>query len=117
MAELVAGYTRQDFETMRKDAKAKFDQDRKDNWIEWLLWTTPHRAKALLGLKNKDKVGGYPILDATHIIAHRSFVAGFLEGNTKRKLSLMIDSRGIISKKQTEHSRIPKTPVFRGLLI
>ena len=82
MNELVAGYTRDEFELLRKDAKAKFDQDRKNDWLEWLLWTTPHRAKHLLGLKNQDKVGGYPILDGTHILSHRSFVAGFLEGNT-----------------------------------
>ena len=77
----VAGYSRQDFEVMRKDAKQKFESERKVDWTEWLLWTTPHRAKHLINPSN-DRVVGYPVIDGTHVLSHRSFVAGFLEGNT-----------------------------------
>ena len=77
---MVAGYSRQDFEVIRKDAKQKFEE-RKQDWTEYLLWTLPHRAKHLIN-PNADKVVGYPIIDGTHVLAHRSFVAGFLEGNT-----------------------------------
>ena len=76
----VAGYSRQDFELLRQDAKQKF-QERKAEWTEWLLWTMPHRAKWLVN-PNDDRVKGYPVVDGTHILAQRSFVAGFLEGNT-----------------------------------
>lgn len=76
----VAGYSRQDFEVLRQDAKQKFEE-RKAEWTEWLLWTLPHRAKWLINPTN-DKPIGYPIVDGTHTLAHRSFVAGFLEGNT-----------------------------------
>ena len=77
---MVAGYSRQDFEVIRKDAKQKFEE-RKQDWTEYLLWTLSHRAKHLIN-PNADKVVGYPIIDGTHVLAHRSFVAGFLEGNT-----------------------------------
>lgn len=76
----VAGYSRQDFEVLRNDAKQKFEE-RKVEWTEYLLWTLPHRAKWLIN-PSSDKVSGYPIVDGTHVLAHRSFVAGFLEGNT-----------------------------------
>ena len=77
---MVAGYSRDDFEVLRKDAKQKFDE-RKAEWIEQLLWTLPHRAKWMIN-PSADKIAGYPIIDGTHVLAHRSFVAGFLEGNT-----------------------------------
>lgn len=77
---LIAGYARRDFETIRQDAKNIF-QDYESDWIEQLLWTTPARAKWLVN-RSSDAPYGYPIADTTHILAHRSFVAGFLEGNT-----------------------------------
>ena len=43
----VGGYTREDFEVLRKDAKSKFEE-RKADWLEWLLWTLPHRARHLV---------------------------------------------------------------------
>lgn len=76
----VGGYTREDFEVLRKDAKSKFEE-RKADWLEWLLWTLPHRARHLIN-PTVDRVQGYPVIDGTHVLAHRSFVAGFLEGNT-----------------------------------
>lgn len=79
-AENVAGFTRQEFEIMRQDAKQKF-QDVQNDWIEQLLWTVPNRARWMIN-RNSDVPMGYPIADGTHILAHRSFVAGFMEGNT-----------------------------------
>lgn len=79
---MIAGYTRQEFEILRQDAKAKFDQERRKDWLEWLLWTTPHRAKHLVDPMGGRNPVGYPIMDGTHRLAHRSFVAGFLEGNS-----------------------------------
>ena len=78
--EMVAGYTRNELEQIRQDAKEKFNE-RRSRWVEQLLWTNPHRAKHLLNM-TEDKPYGYPIIDGTHILAQRSMVAGFLEGNT-----------------------------------
>ena len=76
----VAGYTRKEMMQMYKQAKEDFEIFRA-SWTEQLMWLLPHRAKHLLG-SQVDKVKGYPIFDGTHLLAHRSFVAGFLEGNT-----------------------------------
>lgn len=75
-----AGYSRKEFEIMRKDAKERFEELRSE-WIEALLWTTPSQARYLVGV-DKEKIRGYPIFDGTHVLAQRSNVAGFLEGNT-----------------------------------
>ena len=77
---MVAGYSRADFETLRKDAKQKFEEI-KNEWTDKLLWTIPKRARHLLGV-DREKISGYPIFDGTHVLAQRSFVASFLEGNT-----------------------------------
>lgn len=77
--EMVAGFTRQEFEIMRQDANNKFNEV-KPELVENLLWTNPSRAKWMLN-PNSDVVQGYPILDATHRLSLRSFVAGFLEGS------------------------------------
>jgi hypothetical protein len=78
--ERVAGYSKSDFETIHKDAKQRFEE-LKAGWLDKLLWTTPARARHLLGT-DREKINGYPIFDGTHILAQRSNVAGFLEGNT-----------------------------------
>jgi hypothetical protein len=78
--EMIAGYTKADFETLHKDAKQRFEEV-KHSWLEKLLWTTPARARHLLGT-DRERITGYPIFDGTHLLAQRSFVAGFLEGNT-----------------------------------
>lgn len=78
--ERVAGYSKSDFETIHKDAKQRFEE-LKASWLDKLLWTTPARARHLLGT-DREKINGYPIFDGTHILAQRSNVAGFLEGNT-----------------------------------
>lgn len=79
--ELVVGYSKADLEVIRKDAKQKFE-DFKLDWLDRLLWTLPRRAKHLMGLNNNDNIQGYPIFDGTHVLAQRSCVAGFSEGNT-----------------------------------
>lgn len=76
----VGGYTRRDFEVLRKDAKQRFEEVKAD-WTDKLLWTLPARARHLLGT-DQEKITGYHIFDGSHVLAHRSFVAGFLEGNT-----------------------------------
>ena len=78
--ELIAGYTRQDLEVLRLDGRQKFQEVQAD-WVEQLLWTLPSRAKWMVN-RNSDAPMGYPIIDGTHVLAHRAFVAGFLEGNT-----------------------------------
>ena len=78
--EMVAGYSRADFETLHKDAKQRFEE-LKSEWTDKLLWTVPKRARHLLGV-DREKISGYPIFDGTHVLAQRSFVASFLEGNT-----------------------------------
>ena len=79
--EKVSGYTRQELEILRKDAKEKFEE-LKAEWTDNLLWTLPRRARFLLSDQNRLDIKGYHIFDGTHVLSHRSFVAGFLEGNT-----------------------------------
>lgn len=43
-------------------------------------WVLPHRIKYMLSVE-EGKRNNQHIVDSTHIIAHRSYVAGFLEGN------------------------------------
>lgn len=78
--EIVAGYTRADFDTLHKDAKQVFEELKAD-WIDKLMWTNPSRARHMIGV-DREKIRGYPIFDGTHLLAQRSFVAGFMEGNT-----------------------------------
>ncbi len=72
--------TRTELEFIRNQAKRKFDQV-KLSWIDYGRWALPHRAKYMLGQMPGERVNQH-IVDATHILALRSFVAGFLEGNT-----------------------------------
>ena len=76
----VAGYSRKEMMQIYAQAKEKFEVFRA-SWLDQLMWLMPHRAKHLLGT-DVDKVKGYPIFDGTHLLAHRSHTAGFLEGNT-----------------------------------
>lgn len=55
--------------------------DIKEDWIEKGLWVLPSRTKYLLN-KSQGKRENHHIVDITHILSHRSFVAGFMEGNT-----------------------------------
>jgi hypothetical protein len=71
---------KQHCEFLRNQAKRKFDKVR-STWIDLLKWTIPHRATWLLS-QNPGERKNQHIVDPTHILAQRSFVAGFLEGNT-----------------------------------
>lgn len=72
--------TKQQCEHLRSQAKRKFDTVRA-TWIDCLRWTTPHRAAWLLSQQQGERKNQH-IVDPTHILAQRSNVAGFLEGNT-----------------------------------
>lgn len=65
---------------LHQQAKERFDLI-KNTWIDVGTWVLPHRTKMLTsqqeGIRNNKH-----IVDATHILALRSYVAGFLEGNT-----------------------------------
>ena len=63
----VAGYTRHDFEVIRQDARQKWEE-RKADWIERLLWTTPHRARWMVKATS-DQPLGFPLFDGTHILS------------------------------------------------
>lgn len=61
-------------------AKQRFDQVR-GAMIENGRWLAPHRVKWLLSQQAGSRTNQH-IVDPTHVLAHRSYIAGFLEGNT-----------------------------------
>lgn len=71
---------KQQCEYLRTQAKNKFSKIR-GTWIDLLRWTNPHRATWLLSQTPGERKNHH-IVDPTHVLAQRSFVAGFLEGNT-----------------------------------
>lgn len=73
-------FTRLNCEFLRSQAKQKFDYIRR-TWIELGSWAAPHRIKWMLSQVDGERNNRH-IVDPTHIIALRSYVAGFLEGNT-----------------------------------
>lgn len=72
--------TKKHYEYLRSQAKQKFDKVR-GTWIECGKWALPHRTKWLLSQTPGERNNQH-IVDATHVLALRSYVAGFLEGNT-----------------------------------
>ena len=77
---MLYNFSKAECEYIRISAKQKFDKV-KSNWIECGRWAAPWRTKWLLGQQEGQRVNQH-VVDATHIIALRSYVAGFLEGNT-----------------------------------
>ena len=75
-------YNKADCEYLRVLSKQKFDKVRA-TWIDVGRWVLPHRIKWLeaRSLDNGQRNNQH-IVDTTHIDSLRSFVAGFLEGNT-----------------------------------
>ena len=73
-------YTKQHCEFLRHQAKTKFNNVRGD-WCDYLRWAAPHRATWILSQTEGQRKNQH-IVDGTHLLALRSFVAGFLEGNT-----------------------------------
>lgn len=67
-------------EYLRNLAKQRF-QRAQVNWIDCGRWASPHRIKWLMAQMEGERNNQH-IVDATHILALRSYVAGFLEGNT-----------------------------------
>jgi len=73
-------YSKQQCEFLRQQAKRKFDKIR-STWCDLLRWGLPHRSTWILSQTQGERKNQH-IVDPTHILALRSFVAGFLEGNT-----------------------------------
>ncbi len=77
---ILPGWKRGQYQYLRQQAKTKFDNVR-TSWLEAGRWALPHRIEWMLsqtpGMRNNQH-----IVDSTHVISLRSFVAGFLEGNT-----------------------------------
>lgn len=80
MVEEKKPYSIKDNEYLRSILNNQFSTFEND-WVQNLNWVLPHRGTYLRG-KTKGKRENHHIVDLTHIIAHRSFVAGFQEGNT-----------------------------------
>lgn len=67
-------------EYLRILARDRFNKV-KATWLDCGKWALPHRISWLAALSEGDRVNRH-IVDTTHISALRSYVAGFLEGNT-----------------------------------
>lgn len=67
-------------EYLRAQAKNKFNSVRA-TWYDQLRWAAPHRGRWLMATMPGERKNQH-IVDATHILALRSTVAGYLEGNT-----------------------------------
>ena len=72
--------TKQQCEFIRSQAKRKFDLVR-STWCDLLRWAMPYKARWILSQTPGERKNQH-IVDPTHILALRSSVAGFLEGNT-----------------------------------
>src|SRR5690606_32708304 len=71
---------KQQCEFLRNQAKRKFDKIR-STWCDLLRWGLPHKATWILSQTPGERKNNH-IVDPTHVLALRSYVAGFLEGNT-----------------------------------
>lgn len=67
-------------EFLRNQAKQRFDKVR-GSWIDVGQWVAPHRVRYMLSQTEGERKNHH-IVDTTHLTAHRSFVAGHMEGNT-----------------------------------
>lgn len=73
-------YSKSNLEYVRSIAENKF-QKVKGTWGDLGRWVIPHRMTYMLNQPEGQRVNHH-IVDGTHLLAHRSFIAGFLEGNT-----------------------------------
>lgn len=74
--------TKQRCEYLRNLSKQRFFRAQ-GTWLDVGRWAAPHRIKWMEGAGTSEGTrNNAHIVDATHILALRSFVAGFLEGNT-----------------------------------
>lgn len=69
------------FEYLREQANTKFNKV-KPTWIDLTTWAAPHRGTWLQSMQEPGERVNRHIVDTSHLIARRSYVAGFLEGNT-----------------------------------
>lgn len=72
--------TKQHCEYLRNLSKQRFYKAI-GTWIDLGKWAAPHRTKWMTSMVEGERNNAH-IVDATHILALRSNVAGFLEGNT-----------------------------------
>lgn len=73
-------YSKEHCEFIRYQTRRQFDKVRM-TWIECGKWALPHRIKWMVSQTQGERNNQH-IVDPTHILALRSYVAGFLEGNT-----------------------------------
>lgn len=73
-------FSRSELEFQRNQADMSFGKI-KQTWIDLGTWALPYRTKWLLG-EEYGKRNNQHVTDTTHTSALRSYVAGFLEGNT-----------------------------------
>ena len=74
--------TKQKCEYLRNVSKQRFYRAQ-GTWLDVGRWAAPHRIKWMEGQGTQEGArNNAHIVDATHILALRSFAAGFLEGNT-----------------------------------
>lgn len=72
--------SKQRCEYLRNLAKERFDRSRV-TWLDCGKWASPSRIKWMLSQMEGERNNAH-IVDVTHILGLRSYVAGFLEGNT-----------------------------------
>lgn len=77
---MIPPITKHRCEFLRNQARQRFDRARA-TWLDCGRWAAPHRIKWMLSQMEGERNNQH-IVDATHILALRSYVAGFLEGNT-----------------------------------
>lgn len=73
-------YSKGHCEYLRYQSRQRFNKVR-STWIDCGIWALPHRTKVLVGQEPGTRNNQH-IVDSTHTLALRSYVAGFLEGNT-----------------------------------
>lgn len=73
-------YSKSNLEYIKQLAEQKFNMV-KGTWIDLGRWVIPHRMRYIQNQPEGQRNNNH-IVDGTHLLAHRSFVAGFLEGNT-----------------------------------
>jgi len=73
-------YSKSNLEYIKQIAEQKFNMV-KGTWIDLGRWVIPHRMRYIQNQPEGQRNNNH-IVDGTHLLAHRSFVAGFLEGNT-----------------------------------
>lgn len=72
--------TKTELNYIRSQSRQIFDRVKGD-WINYGRWTLPHRTRWMQS-QVEGRRNNHIIVDTTHVLALRSFVAGFLEGNT-----------------------------------